>query len=197
MRANRELLDLARAIVVHLGGDWRAEVREDDVLLYRTDGRGVTLQWSWPPTDQLTICGSYATLWERARELGTHLDYHDVPPRVIHVSVGRGPAVVAKEIARRLLPPYEATFASCQQRLVAAAKAMARREAATRQLAAELPAATIASDGRRLQWYGCGSGDFVPDAAGTTVTVHLRSLPVEVAGAVARLLAVATQDREP
>ncbi|MEW6775053.1 MAG: hypothetical protein AB1405_02050 [Bdellovibrionota bacterium] len=108
--------ELTRALAPELGEGWRAEIREDYA-------HGATLRGperdelfvheaSWPPSSRGRV--EISALWPRYWQPKGNGQGQRIDPRPtrekdwlkITVALARGPAVIAKEIQRRLLPEY-------------------------------------------------------------------------------------------
>jgi len=189
MMRDTALPDLARAVARHLDGFAASPVGDygDRLELAHPDGRRLWLHWERHLWDRVEIGGIYPD--SDFTLLGA--DYVRIT-----VATRRGSAVIAREITRRLLPPYTEILAKVQAHIATqAADHTGRAQVATR-LAAIIPGAAICDDGRHVttvHWSThdgpIGSGDIELCKAGTTATLEARGLPVASLERLAELLA--------
>jgi hypothetical protein len=173
-----QLVELARAVASHLDG---FTVRTVDDFGYtlrldHPDGRGLYLHRQHNDGGRVEIVGAYP-----------HSDYYFRADEhvSITVAIARGPAVIAREITRRLVPVYTEVLGKIHAHIAKQAADHASRTQAAKRLAALIPGASIHDDGRHtttVRWYAddepIGYGHIDLSAAGTTGTFEARSLPV-------------------
>jgi len=182
-----QLRDLGRAVARHLAGFTVQVISDygDVVRLDHPDGRRLHLRRLWNNQGRVEISGAYP-----------QSDYHlrAADHVSITVAVSRGPAVIATEINRRLLPAYAEVLGKVQAHLAQQAADHASRAQVAERLAALLPDASIHDDGRSattVRWSASdggpmGSGHVELRNGGTRATLEAR-LP---AATVERLAAV-------
>ena len=186
---DREFAELARAVASHLDG-FTARAVDDfgyTLRLDHPDGRGLYLHRRRNNDSRVEIVGAYP-----------HSDYYfrDGEHPSITVAIARGPAVIAREITRRLLPVYTEVLDKIHAHIAKQTTDHANRTRAARRLAALIPDASIHDDGRHtttIRWYTAeepiGYGHIELSAAGTTGTFQARSLPIATLEQLATALA--------
>ncbi|MFI6495968.1 hypothetical protein [Nonomuraea typhae] len=78
-----------------------------------------------------------------------HDSVYGIPDHDIKVSTSRGAAVIAREIMRRLLPPYEASLKEFQEQLQKATARRIKRDELAAELARRLPRGHSSTQGSR------------------------------------------------
>ncbi len=159
------------------------------VYLDGPNGARLFLALDWRNSDRLEVSGIYPR--------GTQL--HNVERHEIGVRRDRGPAVIAREITRRLLPGYLTDLERVQADNDERATMRDRRQSVARELA-ELAGGTVdAQDDRSTQagvrWFhnnGDSYGDVRINYRADSVSIDIRSLPVEVARDVLALIGKAS-----
>jgi hypothetical protein len=113
----------------------------------------------------------------------------------------RGPAVIAREITRRLLPAYTEALDKVQAHIAKRADDQANRARAAERLAALIPGSSIHDDGNHsttVRWYATdamiGYGHIDLSGDGTSGTFEARSLPIATVERLAA--ALGTSDGE-
>jgi hypothetical protein len=173
------LLELAAAIGRELGG-FRAEmVHSYGEKLVHADGRMLLLRSSWDtPEGMVTVSGRLdrdetydgdaACGLERAR---------------INASVKRGPAAIARDITRRLMPRYEADLAEYRRRADVTRRRLATCLKLAEGIAVVIPGAELRPAGPRdshtiVRWHGqsgaVGAGEVTIDYSGTSAALVVR-----------------------
>jgi hypothetical protein len=194
MARDPQLAELARAVAVHLDG-FTAHTVDDfgyTLRLDHPDGRGLYLHRQHNNHSRVEIVGAYP-----------HSDYYFRTGEHVSITVAvtRGPAVIAREITRRLLPVYTEVLDRIHGHIAKQATDHANCTRAAKQLAALIPGASIHDDGRHtttVRWYAddepIGYGHIELSAAGTTGTFQARSLPIATLERLATALASRTAD---
>ncbi len=106
---------LTRDIATALGNGWQYIAPKDDDELtsrnrYIVNGdRKVSVGFVWNQRDRVSLRGTFDN------GLHQHLPYRAENPEIT-VAISRGPAVIAREIARRVLPAYDALLAQTKAR---------------------------------------------------------------------------------
>jgi hypothetical protein len=189
MARDPQLAELARAVAVHLDG-FTAHTVDDVGYMLRLDhpdGRGLYLHRQHNNDSRVEIVGAYP-----------HSDYHfRTGERVsITVAITRGPAVISREITRRLLPVYTEVLSKIHAHITKQTTDHANRTRAARRLAALIPDASIHNDGHHattVRWYTAdepiGYGHIELSGAGTTGTLEARNLPIATVERLATALA--------
>ncbi|OLT34365.1 hypothetical protein BJF79_07280 [Actinomadura sp. CNU-125] len=143
---------LGRMVADHLPGPWDAApgTFDETVALVHPDGRRILLQ-----TDRtghrIVATGTLPPEAER----GVRLQRHE-----ISVSTDRGPAVFAREIARRLLPAYTTDLTTAQNHLRERNRRAEQRADRVELLLAALPGDPVVpghennDDRTGVSWYG-------------------------------------------
>lgn len=120
-----EMQRLARNIAAELSGEWHRDdsPREDGAALRGPNGERLWLnpgaEWIAAERGKLAIHGDLSDLRE-------HLRYNE-PHHGIRVAMSKRPAVIAREIERRLLPDYRIARDQASERKTAHDAAMTRR----------------------------------------------------------------------
>jgi len=189
MARDHQLAELARAVACHLDG-FTARTVDDfgyRLRLDHPDGRGLYLHRRHNNGSRVEIVGAYP-----------HSDYYFRTGEHVSITVAitRGPAVIAREITRRLLPVYTEVLGKIHAHIAKQAADHASRTQAAKRLAALIPGASIHDDGRHtttIRWYAAdepiGYGHIELSAAGTTGTFQARSLPIATLERLATALA--------
>jgi len=189
MARDQQLAELARAVAAHLDG-FTARTVDDfgyTLRLDNPDGRGLYLHRRHNNESRVEIVGAYP-----------HSDYYfQAGEHVsITVAIARGPAVISREITRRLLPAYTEVLGKIHAHIAKQTADHANRTRAAKRLAALIPGASIHDDGRHattVRWYAAdapiGYGHIELSAAGTTGTLEARSLPIATVEQLATALA--------
>ncbi len=189
MARDPQLAELARAVASHLDGFTARAVDDfgDTLRLDHPDGRGLYLHRQHNDGGRVEIVGAYP-----------HSDYYFRTGEHVSITVAitRGPAVIAREITRRLLPVYTEVLDKIHAHIAKQAADHANRTQAAKRLAALIPGASIHDDGRHTTtvcWYAddepIGYGHIDLSAAGTTGTFQARSLPIATLERLATALA--------
>jgi hypothetical protein len=175
---DREFAELARAVASHLDG-FTAHAVDDfgyTLRLDHPDGRGLYLHRQHNNECRVEIVGAYPHSDYYFRE-GEHVS--------ITVAITRGPAVISREITRRLLPVYTQVLGKIHAHIAKQTTDHANRTRAARRLAALIPDASIHDDGHHattVRWYTAdepiGYGHIELSAAGTTGSFQARNLPI-------------------
>jgi hypothetical protein len=114
-----------------------------------------------------------------------------LPDHQITAAASRGPAAIAADITRRLLPGYRTDLAKAWAHTARLAREDAQRGRLVAHLLATIPGATAsgASRGRdtTLHWYSdtAGSGTIRLWGSGATATIELSSVPARLALTIA------------
>ncbi len=189
MAHDPELARLARAVASHLDG-FTARTVDDfgcRARLDHPDGRSLYLHRQYKDGGRVEIAGVYP-----------HSDYYFRTGEhvSITVAIARGPAVIAREITRRLLPAYTDVLGKVQAHIAKQADDQANRARAAERLAALIPGSSIHDDGNRattIRWYATdaliGYGHINLSGAGTSGTFEGRSLPIATVERLAAALA--------
>ncbi len=190
-----DLLSTAAAVATRLGRGWRADAPPHGgraLHLRHSDGADLLLFSDQARAGRLVI--------EGADEPSPEVTVHDLDFGRIGVSLDRGPAVIAAEIERRLLPVYVAAVATLRVRQTRARDCAARRQAGQQRLAAALgvpcPADSREPIFRQLPagpTASCGITVY-SDGTGATADISVHDLPLDRAEAVAALLAQAPSE---
>jgi hypothetical protein len=163
-----------------LGTGWQVAPDSDTFAAWLThpDGRELHLSASCGPAPRIEVTVYYPPS-------DYHFDELDRPQ--ISIPADRGPAVLAAEITRRLLPIYQAVLADVHAHLAKQASRKAARVEVAARLTAELPGATIAdndlSHTTLVHWHHSqnGHGDITIDPDAATVSLWLHAIPVRLA----------------
>lgn len=191
------MLDLAREIAAELGTGWTAvELSSGDrATMIGPDGESLTV------TDQrgLGAGPGQVTVWG---DLTGELKEYDNGADRINVGISRGAAVIARDIARRLLPGHRATLADARVAHAKSEKAAAAQTATRDALIAALPTLYQAWDANRrtrtmpneltmpvTHSDVRGYGHLRLSHDGSTVTLNIHSMPAAVAIKVMETLA--------
>ncbi len=189
MARDPQLAELARAVASHLDG-FTARTVDDfgyTLRLDHPDGRGLYLHRQHNDGGRVEIVGAYP-----------HSDYHFRTGEHVSITVAitRGPAVISREITRRLLPACTQVLGKIHAHIAKQTADHANRTRAAKRLAALIPGASIHDDGRHtttVRWYAddepIGYGHIELGAAGTTGTFQARSLPLATVARLATTLA--------
>lgn len=178
----------AGLVVPELGEGWTVDT-SDTWAEYRgtyidgPDGARLFLSLSWRDSSRLVIDGNYPR------------EAHDVTyPRLeqveITVSRDRGPAVIAREITRRLLPKYLEELTRARAAIARNDDYNARTLATAEKIAAEIPGATVSQDknGTQVSLPYRSGGYGAMRVSSDSVSIDRMSLPTETAIAVARAI---------
>jgi hypothetical protein len=188
-----EIEHLARDAAAHLGG-WRVRPSEGrGHILSGPAGEELLLQRMWKDRSRVLVTGGYP-----AGEDTWRLPVHEIT-----VAAARGPAVIAREIGRRLLPGYRADLAQHTEqaaRLAACDRQRAQRVAA---LFAAIPGATV-TDGPAhasiVSWphtEAAGRGSIRLSGDGSTTSIELTAAPAQLAASIAAVVAAALRAAAP
>lgn len=193
MEETRRAREIASAVAKYLGEGWRANPGPDDAggalegpggerLFLRVESYGAH-------KGKVSVTGSENRV--PGYEYGEHS--HLVDRTEIRVNPSRGAAVIAREIERRLLPAHRDALA----RVTAAiAKTAADREAAAdvghefaRTLGSRYDPTGRRSRGGEVRWPGEGYGGIEVGYDGSSASIELHAVPVEVMRDVVAALA--------
>jgi hypothetical protein len=195
--SRQDLDELARQIAGELGDGWQVEAFDDGWsgrIKVTNPGVGHRLllgRFYDTPAGKLCVQGLLPNR-------GTSYYYRGRPPS-IRVAERRGPAVIAKEIVRRLLPGYRTSLAEANEHC---AHVDARKRQATecaRRLAAVLADGVVRGDNRAgVGAEVLGHAGTVPvavDIYGDEVSIGLRQVPADLAAALLAQLVTLTDGR--
>ncbi len=111
----KALSELAQQVASALGDGWHYLAPKDDDELtarnrYIVNGeRKVSVAFVWNQRDRVSLRGTFNN------GLHQHLPYRAENPEIT-VAISRGPAVIAREMVRRVLPAYDALLAQTKTR---------------------------------------------------------------------------------
>lgn len=114
----------------------------------------------------------------------------------ITVALTRGPEVIAREIERRLLPGYLTTLAEVKEKMRLDQEAKDMRQVAAERLVEVLSIPGVHLRDGELSWFSdtpAGYGSARVNYGGGTVAVEARSVTLEVAERILRVLAEAAE----
>jgi hypothetical protein len=184
-----DLEQLSLAIATDLPGDWTVRTKTAPTghtwcaTLTQPDGQAFTISPAWHDHDRVIITGRYPA--------ETADTYRPTPRPEITVRASRGPAVLAREITRRFLPP-------CRERFDAINADNARREREHQARAARLERLTThlpdaahvrVSDGaRRVDFGGFGGRADITVVTDGPIALSFSLLPDDLAEDILRLL---------
>lgn len=196
-----DLLRLAHDTAHALGTDWRAQRDAEDrgrVYLHGPDG--LLVQLAYPPHQGYARVEASGNTPADVRAAGTQLGNtygYWVHGHTISVRADRGPAVLAREVTRRLLPGYTAEVATLRTRVAGALANANARQALADELAGILTGIPAATDhqGRpatSLTWSPTGTGYARVEVGYDGASVRLEGVVLPAALA-RRVLAVLAQ----
>jgi hypothetical protein len=189
MPRDTELRRITDEIARALGEGWAHDAKHDFEQIRfanHTDGHGISVQWVRNAAHRrLAIGGRYPELphGEVVRGRRPHIE----------VAWGRGPAAIAGDIRRRLLPAYLPDYERhVERRRMLVAEEEARNELAA-QLARELPGGRVVTgrtdvtvygnDGARLRMFGAAAGVemelHVPAALAALIVATIRDFTID------------------
>jgi hypothetical protein len=183
--------DLARQVAQQLGDGWQLNQDREPADWYaeivRSDGRRLTLQYDrYRAGEKVTISGGH--------EHRPDISYYELTFGEIGVSVTRGAQVIAQEITRRLLPVYNPAYAEFRERVSSHDAAVEQRNELAHYLSMLLdgkPHGQSLAVSVPDSWQARGT--FEPEWGGT-VKIELRSVPEQVAVAIAAAVAAASAE---
>lgn len=183
MAEQKDILRQTAAFVAEaLGEGWRVDTNDDytwQVCVFGPSEERLSFSNALRATVNLTrvkVSGMYHHLAKQ------HNDYpRDLKHADITVALDRGPAKIAREIERRLLPTYYAEI----ERVKASAAEARMAEAA--QSSAETRLSVFGSRGY-LSLPGPGYGNWSVSYGGETASLELRGLPIDLAEKVLQLV---------
>jgi hypothetical protein len=188
-----EIEHLARDTAAHLGG-WQVRPSEGPgYLLSGPAGEELLLQRVWNDHARVHVKGGYP-----AGEDTWHLPVHQIT-----AAAARGPAVIAREIGRRLLPGYRTDLAQHTERAAHLAAGDRQRAQRATGLLAAIPGAT-AADGpghtSTVSWPhtdATGRGSIRLTGDGSTTSIELTLAPAQLAASIAAVIAAALRAATP
>jgi hypothetical protein len=179
---DHDMHQLAHHVADHLGNGWQVDPDHaaHDAYLTRPDGGYLHLHAIPGQPARIGVMDTYPPS-----------DYHHRADERPHITVraDRGPAILAREITRRLLPTYENALAAVHAHLAKQASDTTTRIAVAARLAAHLPGADIQHDDRHhralIHWYSgnrdTGRGRIELDQDATTTSLTLYDIPTHLA----------------
>ncbi len=203
-REKQEFIDTRRAlyngIAPHLPAGWKVTETEDEYIGWRfklEDGLGhrVTIETARTPRNMWHVSG----YWPQRANNGSYYVPSDVREESpsINVSVAKTHEQIARDITKRFLPEYVRIFAKIQDKVSAEndyATRRARNWARVADWVDTYNAPHLAEQGKvRIKGadgktnFDLGYGDVNMESA-DSVKIELRSLPIETALAVLKLL---------
>jgi hypothetical protein len=188
-----EIEHLARGAATHLGG-WQVRPSEGPgYLLSGPAGEELLAQRVWNDRSRVLVTGCYP-----AGEDTWRLPVHEIT-----VAAARGPAVIAREIGRRLLPGYRVDLAQQAERAARLAAGDRQRAQRVAALLAVIPAATV-TDGTghasTISWphtEAAGRGSIRLSGDGSTTSIELTAAPAQLAASIAAVVAAALRAATP
>jgi hypothetical protein len=180
----RELHALAAAIAACLDGfelDPTNDPTNTVAFLVHADGPRLALRFD-KTTERVNIWGTWPRDWAQSYS-GSHVK--------IGVGTARGPVVIARDIARRLLPGYLVEFERARGLAAQAVDDAAKRHALTAEIAARMGTTARGENWPgEVSWspLGQGYGDVKVSTSGDRAAFNVRGLTKAQALALADLL---------
>ena len=184
---------LAGLVAAELGEGWTVDTSEHlaehrGVYLDGPDRARLFLSPDWRNADRLEVTGHYPD--------GASKVYPTPARHTIGVGRMRGPAVIAREVSRRLLPGYRDTLAEVLRQLEARTTAADQRAAFLERCREALPVLSVDTrdpDRPRASFFVNGEGSWYGDVDayhdGSRASLELRSLPAALVLEVLEVLA--------